>query len=252
MPYSVKIPRVSQAFFFTALFLVTGLALVFPGCSSGGGHGTAPPGRLIYIAIDSLHPGYLSLAADAKGPGKEGDWLMPNVRRFLSQATWYPNAQDYLIAATDMNHLNVLAAASTAQTGIYSVSAQVFGWDAAGAVITKDISLAWAHDDRGRPVDTIFHAWKRAWPDSKTAFITGKAWVAEEILGSPGLEIDAVVEGGKYPDYISAPVSDSFYDPPTDADAACDPESETQKKALFPIMAGMPANFPPDSWTVDS
>jgi len=252
MPASVKIPRVSQAFYFPALFLAAGLALVFPGCSSGGGHGQAPPGRLIYIAIDSLHPAYLSLGADAKGPGQEGDWLMPNIHRFLSQAAWYPNAKDYLIAATDMNHLNVLAGTSTAQTGIYSVNTQVFDWDAAGAIVIRDSSLAWARDDRGRPVETIFHAWKRAWPDSKTAFITGKAWVAAEILGSPGLEIDVVVDGGKYPDYVSTPVSESFYDPPTDADAACDPESETQRNTIFPLMARMPFTFPPDSWTVDA
>ena len=252
MPDSAKIPRVFKTLTLPVLFLAAGLGSALSGCSSGGGHGQAPPGRLIYIAIDSLHPAYLSLSADAKGPGTEGDWLMPNVRRFLSQATWYPNAKDYLITATDMNHLNALAGTSTAQTGIYSVSAQVMGWDSNGAVITKDTSLSWARDDKGRPVDTIFHAWKRAWPDSKTAFITGKAWVAEEILGSPGLEIDVVVEGGKYPDYVSAPVSDSFYDPPTDADAACDPESNTQKNAIFSVMAQMPANFPPDSWTVDS
>ena len=252
MPDSAKIPRVLKTLTLLVLFLAAGLYPAFSGCSSGGGHGQAPPGRLIYIAIDSLHPAYLSLSADAQGPGQEGDWLMPNVRRFLSQATWYPKAKDYLIAATDMNHLNVLAGTSTAQTGIYSVSAQVMGWDAAGAVITKDTSLAWARDDRGRPVDTIFHAWKRAWPDSKTAFISGKGWVAEEMLGSPGLKIDTVVEGGKYPDYISAPVSDSFYDPPTDTDADCDPESDTQKNAVFPLMAHLPANFPPDRWTVDS
>ncbi|RPJ18905.1 MAG: twin-arginine translocation signal domain-containing protein, partial [Desulfobacteraceae bacterium] len=62
------------------------------------------PRRLIYIALDALHPKYLELNSKGQPGGKEGDWLMPSIRAFLNRAVWYPEAKAYLPAATDMNH----------------------------------------------------------------------------------------------------------------------------------------------------
>ncbi len=39
--------------------------------------------KLIFIAIDALHPKYLDLDANGLSGGREGDWLMPNIRGFL-------------------------------------------------------------------------------------------------------------------------------------------------------------------------
>ena len=93
------------------------------------------PRRLIYIAIDALHPKYLELNSKGQLVGKDGDWLMPSVRSFLNRAVWYPEAKTYLPAATDMNHLNALAGTSMAQNGIIGVWAQPVGWDEKGKAV---------------------------------------------------------------------------------------------------------------------
>lgn len=58
--------------------------------------------KLIFVAIDGLHPNYLEL--DAKGllPGTDGNWLMANIQAFLKKSMWYKNAKAFLPAATDM------------------------------------------------------------------------------------------------------------------------------------------------------
>lgn len=208
-------------------------------------------GPLIFIAIDALHPAYLSLDADGHAGGHDGSWLMPNVRRFLDRATWYPNAKDYLPSATDMNHLNALAGTCSAQTGLISVCSQVVGWHDNGEPVTVPPGLSFARDDQGRPVDTLFHAWKRAWPDSTTAFISGKGWVAEMFRSSGA--VDVIATGESHPDYISAPDSHDFSDPPTDMDGTCDPESVEQAGGILALMIqGMSDQFPSDAWIVDA
>ena len=149
-----------------------------------GGNKANNQEKLIFIAIDALHPKYFELDAKGLPGGSEGNWLMPNIHAFLKKSLWYRNAKSYLPAATDMNHLNVLAGTSSAQTGIISVWAQPTGWDENGEAIITRTSMSFARDDKGRPVDTLFHAWKRRWPDSKTMLITGKEWVGEMFRGN--------------------------------------------------------------------
>lgn len=102
------------------------------------------PRRLIYIAIDALHPKYLEL--DSKGllGGKDGDWLMPSIRSFLNRAVWYPEVKAYLPAAADMNHLNALAGTSMAQNGIIgdlgATAASLMGLQLRSTVIGQDLS----------------------------------------------------------------------------------------------------------------
>lgn len=239
--------------------------------------------RLIYIAIDALHPKYLELNSKGQLGGKDGDWLMPSMRAFLNRAVWYPEAKAYLPAATDMNHLNALAGASMAQNGIIGVWAQPAGWDEKGKAIIRHSHLSMARDDQGRPVDTLFHAWKRRWPGSKTLFITGKEWVGE-MFRQPAAEsgVDIVVTGAHFPPYLQAPQKESFADPLTDTDGACDPESgsagffgwkelrwgnllrhfspSTVMSRLWSGQGGLltrqmvryPEHFPHDRWIVDS
>ncbi len=207
--------------------------------------------RLLFVAIDALHPAYLELNAQGTGFGCEGDWLMPNVRRFLAQSVWYPEAKDNLPAATDMNHLNALAGTNSGQTGIVSVSVQLLGWEADGKPVTTPISLAMTRDEDGTPVDTIFHAWKRARPRSTTAFISGKAWVAE-MFRDEGV-VDHIVTGENHPRYVPQPQFHSYCDPPTDTDAWCDPEALDQQLGLVSMaMHTSPEQFPADVWVVDA
>jgi len=97
---------------------------------------------------------------------------MPNINAFLKKSLWYKNARSFLPAATDMNHLNALAGTSSGQSGIISVWAQPTGWDENGDAVITRTSMSFARDDKGRPVDTLFMAWKRRWPESKTMLIT--------------------------------------------------------------------------------
>ena len=243
------------------------------GASMSGGDTGNNKEKLIFIAIDALHPKYFELDSQGLPGGRDGNWLMPNIRAFLKKSLWYRNAKCFLPAATDMNHLNVLAGTSSAQTGIVSVWAQPTGWDKCGEAVITRTSMAFARDEKGRPVDTLFHAWKRRWPESKTLFISGKEWVGEMLGDNPaGSGIDILVTGPNHPDYLKAPQRESLADPHTDKDAACDPESKHlpffggsmmpsdtttrlytgQGSLLTWQMELFAGHFPHDSWIVDS
>ncbi len=240
------------------------------------------PEKLIYVAVDALHPAYFSLDSRGYAGGGPGNWLMPNVRAFLDRSLWYPNAQAHLPAATDMNHLNAMAGTSSAQTGIIGVWAQPASWDGDRAVIRRS-SLSFARDDIGRPVDTIFHAWKHRWPGSKTMLVSGKEWVAEMFRDDTGRpSVDILVAGTDHPAYLPEPEKERFADPRGDADAACDPESGRkgffdfagmrwgnmlghmspsrvmtrlytgQGSLLTAQMEHFPRRFPHDRWVVDA
>ncbi len=272
----------------TALVSAKGPPLIGRAFAAAGGtripvNTERAPRRLIYIAIDALHPKYLELNSKGQHGGKDGDWLMPSIRAFLSRAVWYPEAKTYLPAATDMNHLNALAGASMAQNGIIGVWAQPVGWDEKGNAVIRHSHLSMARDDKGRPVDTLFHAWKRRWPGSKTLFLSGKEWVGDMFRQpAPESGVDILVTGTHFPTYLPAPRKESFADPLTDADGACDPESgsagffgwkelrwgnllrhfspSTVMSRLWSGQGGMltrqmvkyPEHFPHDRWIVDS
>lgn len=240
---------------------------------AGGNKGTDKE-KLIFIAIDALHPNYFELDARGMPGGSEGNWLMPNIHAFLKKSLWYRNAKAYLPAATDMNHLNVLAGTSSAQTGIVGVWAQPTGWDENGEAIVTRTSMSFARDNKGRPVDTLFQAWKRRWPDSKTMFITGKEWVGEMFRENENISsgIDILVTGPNHPDYLNPPQKESLTDPDTDKDPVCDPESgrlgffgksmgasdimtrlySGQGSLLTRQMEHFANHFPHDRWIVDS
>jgi len=61
------------------------------GCDSKS-ESNGPSKKLIYIALDSIHPGFFSLDARGMPGGVEGNYLMPNINRFIKQCVWYPNA----------------------------------------------------------------------------------------------------------------------------------------------------------------
>ena len=167
--------------------------------------------KLIFISLDGLHPGYLDLDERGEAGGGPGRWLMPHLRGFCAEALRYPEARTFLPAATDMNHLNVVAGTSLAQTGVIGVWAQPTGWDSRGKAVVEHSNLALARDDQGRQVDTLFHAWKRRWPDSKTCMLSGKEWVAEMFRPRAGPSpVDIIVTGPSHPSYLSPPVKHGF------------------------------------------
>ncbi len=229
--------------------------------------------KLIFIAIDGLNPKYFELDAKGLPGGSDGNRLMPNIHAFLKRSMWYRDAKCYLPAATDMNHLNVLAGTCSGQTGIMGVWAQPARWDEGGGAVIKQTSMSFARDDKGRPVDTLFHAWKRRRPNSKTLFISGKGWMADMFRSNPaGSGIDILVTGVDHPDYLKAPHKESFAHPATATNAACGPASTRlgvwdgpmglsdvitrlytgQGSLLTWQMERYPNHFPHDSWIVDS
>jgi len=212
---------------------------------------TGPDGPLVFVCIDSLHPALLDLDVAGNAGGTPGAWLMPRLREHLEAGTWYRNATCHLPSATDMNQLNVVAGTHSGLTGIISVFGQLTGWDAAGKAKLPAIHHSMARDDLGRPVDTLFHAFKRRYPDRKVAFVSGKDWVAEMFRTDPPV-IDFIVTGRSVPDFRSKPTAPNLFDPPSDTDAGCDPESLWQKTIVSPLLATVPDMFPADSWIVDS
>ena len=234
----------------------------------------AAPRKLIFVAVDSLDPRTLSLDSRGLPNGSAGNWLMPNVRAFVERSAWFPGAKSFLPAATDMNHVNALAGTNSGQTGLLGVYAQPYAWGSDGRLDSKPTPISMARDDRGRPVDTLFHAWKRRWPDSRTAFVSGKGWVAEKFRGTETPSVDRIITGRAFPSYLSRPWRERFADPPTDADAACDPESrrpplrstggedrgsdfvtglcQGQGGFTTRLMERHPDLFPHDAWIVDA
>ncbi|MBM4352700.1 MAG: hypothetical protein FJ109_02735 [Deltaproteobacteria bacterium] len=210
-----------------------------------------PAGPLLFICIDSLHPSILDLDAAGNAGGSPGNWLMPRLRKYMEGTAWYRNASCFLPSATDMNHLNIVAGTHSGLTGIISVFGQLTGWDPAGKPLLPTIHHSMARDDLGRPVDTLFHAYKRRFPDRKVAFIAGKDWVAEMFRTDPPV-LDFVITGKSVPDYRPAPKVPNLYDPKSDGDATCDPESLWQTSLVTPQLAKVPDMFPSDEWIVDS
>lgn len=229
---------------------------VMMGCGDGGSlegdsTGLGQPAPLLFISIDSLPPEYLDLDANGKKRGTKGNRLMPNVCAFLREATHFTDARDYMPAATDMNHLNAIAGTSSAQTGIISVAVQPYSWNPDGTCDMQRPHMSWARDDQGRPVDTLFNAWKRKWPRSKTIYSSGKFWVAD-MYRTDTSDVDIFLTGSDRPDYVDPPESWNFYDPVNDTDGKEDPESLMQRVLIQQILMKDPEHFPADSWLVDA
>jgi arylsulfatase A-like enzyme len=207
--------------------------------------------KVLLISIDSLPPEYLELNSRGERSGRVGNWLMPNIRQFLNMATWFQDARCYMPAATDMNHLNAIAGTSSAQTGVVGISLQPINWKTDGVVNLSPISLSWARDDRGRPVDTLFSAFKRRWTRSRTLYASGKPWVAG-MFRTDGSGVDMFLTGSYHPRYIDPPSGRNFYDPPGDIDGVSDPESFYQKRFCDRAYIHNPEHFPSDSWLVQA
>ena len=251
-PSRLRGPACGAAGLLLAVLILLGLACGRKGSAGASpDHAAAPPRPLLIVSLDAFHPGYLDLDSRGRAGGADGDWLTPNLHRFLDGATRFADARDYLPAATDMNHLNALAGTSSAQTGVLWVSTQVFNWNPDGTARLVAPDLAWTRDDRGRAVDTLFQSWKRKWPGSKTFLVTGTAEVGE-MFRSAVPAVDFIVMGPDHPSYLPDPAPYSAYDPPSDPDAACDPESPAQTFVIDALTQMTPQGNPSDAWIADA
>ncbi|MCX5849564.1 MAG: alkaline phosphatase family protein [Deltaproteobacteria bacterium] len=230
------------------LFPMMTMLLLFVLSVFSGQAAAQVPSKLVIISIDSLDPGYLYLNAKGNAGGRPGNWLMPNVRAFIDGGVWFQHTRDYLPSATDMNHLNALAGTSSRQTGVLMVTNQLFDWNADGTPNNVFSSLNWTRDDQGRPVDTLFKAWKRASPESTIMFVSGKEWIEHE-FNTADSGIDLFLSGANHPDYISAPEKRSFYNPP-----GMFPAVPSLWQTIFCeyLYGSSPEKFPSDYWIVDS
>jgi arylsulfatase A-like enzyme len=232
--------------------------------------------KIYFVSIDSLDPRYLNLNAAATGPGKDGDWLMPNLHRLMTQSTFYPNNKVHIISATDMNHFNILAGTMTGTSGIAMVGAFFFGFDEQGKPIIRSSTLI-DHDiaryDGGKHVDSIYNVAKQANPGAYTAFVSGKNWVPE-LYRFPEFGIDRIIHGQKIPEYIrpSDPEASAGKSgirhaakaillpgtyrrgPHQLGNPAGNPEPQDQREQFWLARAtgSMPGNFPPDAWVMDA
>ena len=231
------------------------------GEGKAGDANTKGPSPLVIIAIDALHPGYLDLDANGLKGGKDGNWLMPNLQKFFKEGGRISDARDHLPAATDPNHLNAVAGTNTGQTGVNFVGTLPTGWKSDKKIELSTPHLSMARDGKGRQVKTLMELWGKKWPKSKTAFVSGKGWIADEYDKDkktgydPG--IDIIVQGGKEPAGVpkATAYKHSFYDPPGDKDAKCDPESAMAKAfddGIYKKDDKALNHFPPDKWVVDA
>lgn len=231
--------------------------------------------KIYFISIDSLDPRYLELNSAGTGPGRDGDWLMPNLHRFMGRAVFYPNNLVHVITATDMNHFNYLAGTMTGTSGISLVGGFIFGFDDKNRPIVKsaanvDQDLARYGAD-GRHVDTLFNAVKAANPNAWTAFVSGKNWVPE-LFRRPEFGIDRIIHGMRVPDFLAAPGEAPkpgqslgravrallpgklpFYAHELGNPAGLtEPQDPREQYQLARLMSSLPASFPPDAWTADA
>ncbi len=173
--------------------------------------------KIYFVSIDSLSPAYLALNAKGNGPGRDGDWLTPNIHAAIRDATFFPNHQAHLIAATDMNHAAYLSGAFPGELGIYSVNVFLFGFDDQGRPRLKttplDASKVAAVDlmyygPDGKPVTTIFNVTEDPAaggnPNAFSAYVSGKPWVPEHYR-NPIFGLSRIATFNTFPDYVSPP-----------------------------------------------
>ncbi len=229
-----------------SLFLCLAALLLFP-----AGAPAAP--KVIVITIDALDARYLDLDENGNPGGRAGHWLMPNVRRYLSESTWFKDTKDWLPSATDMNHLNAFSGGNVSQHGISQVSAVLKDWTIGedGKPQANIVSpvVDFCRDSENRRVDTLFKAFHRKYPTSTSFCVSGKEWVAEMFMHDLSPFINYFVTGGFYQWLgLPAPPNDyRYYDPATDTNPILDSESRAQ--ILLSALAERDgASFPPDSW----
>lgn len=174
--------------------------------------------KVYFFSVDSMDPGYLYMDRKGTGMGKEGDWLMPNVRAFLKDATNYKNALVYLPSATDMNHTNALAGTYSGTSGIYSVGATLTSFGTHGDInIGPNTMDLMVYGPDGQQVERLYEVAKR-YTDGKAVcgFWSNKNWLVEL---EAGRTLDIYGHSEHWPLFFKPPYKYAAAgDPPTDKD----------------------------------
>jgi len=208
--------------------------------------------KVYFVAIDALSYEYLDLNRAGTGKGGTGDWLMPNIHAFMERSSSYSETYVHLPSATDMNHMTNISGSMSGTEGLHSVAAYYYGRDEDGHMVIKDPThddLRWGEE--GEPVLSMYDVAKnQAYGGDAGAFnavISGKGWVAELMRDTNGV-LDRVAQGQAVPFYLEKPKSYLMGDPPSDEDAAADPDF---KWPLGHIIGSRPGMFPDDRWVME-
>ncbi len=192
--------------------------------------------NIYYWAVDSMNPEYMYLNKEGTGPGKKGDWLMPNLQSFMKDSSNYKNAKDYLPSATDMNHTNALAGTYTGTQGVYMVGGTFKGFTKHDEVLSGDNTMAlMRYGPDGKPVERIFEVAKeRTGGRALTGFWSNKNWLAE-LEGERS--VDIVGHSERWP---------LFFEPPYKYGAAGDPQTDEDPSDPLsaPIKCAFQTNDP--------
>ncbi|MHB8895887.1 MAG: alkaline phosphatase family protein, partial [Candidatus Geothermincolia bacterium] len=175
--------------------------------------------NIYYWSVDSMDPEYLSLDKEGTAQGKEGDWLMPNMRAFINDSANYTQARCYLPSATDMNHTNALAGTYTGTEGVYMVGGTFRGFSEHDETLSGPNTVAhMKYGPDGKPLERMYEVAKQqTGGKSVTGFWSNKNWLAE-------------MEGEKSVDIVGTSESwPLFYSPPYQYKMAGDPKSDTNK-----------------------
>lgn len=173
--------------------------------------------RNIYFwSVDSMDPQYLYLDRAGTGPGKEGDWLLPNMRAFLKDSVNYKNSRVYLPSATDMNHTNAMVGSYTGTQGVYMVGGTYIDFTNHDEVIAGTNSMdRMLYGKDGKPVQRVYEVAKNA-TDGKAlcGFWSNKNWLSD-LEGEK--TVDIVGHSERWPLFFKPPWKyTNAGDPPTD------------------------------------
>ncbi len=174
--------------------------------------------RNIYFwSVDSMDPQYLYLDRAGTGPGKEGDWLTPNMQAFMKDSVNYKNSRVYLPSATDMNHTNALAGTYTGTQGVYMVGGTYIDFTNHNEVIAGTNSMdRMLYGTDGKPVQRVYEVAKDATGGKALGgFWSNKNWLSD-LEGEK--TVDIVGHSERWPLFFKPPWKyTNAGDPPTDA-----------------------------------
>ncbi|MBK5092325.1 MAG: alkaline phosphatase family protein, partial [Actinobacteria bacterium] len=176
--------------------------------------------NIYYWAVDSMDPQYLYLDSAGTGPGREGDWLMPNTRAFLKNGVNYKNARVYLPSATDMNHTNALAGTYTGTQGIYMVGGTYVDFTKHDEVVAgpNTMELMRCGED-GEQIQRVYEVAKDVTDgEALCGFWSNKNWLAD-LEGERS--VDIVGHSERWP---------LFFKPPWKYTNAGDPKTDDNPK----------------------
>jgi hypothetical protein len=187
--------------------------------------------NVYYFSIDSMNPEYLGLNRKGTGPGKDGDWLMPNLKAFMKDSTDYTNARTYLPSATDMNHTNALSGTYSGTSGIYMVGGTFQGFTDHDEILTGANTMdLMKYGPDGKPVERLFEvAKKETAGKSVCGFWSNKNWLTN-------LEAEKTLDLYGHSEHWPL-----FFQPPYKYNNAGDPQSDQDPSD--PVSASFKACF---------